>query len=194
MAQEETRRLQHSAIGPVHLLLGLLHVQPRLIGRGLGRVMAALRDSQPRGEEGSPQGLPCESTATAALEEATVTADQLGHHLVTPGLLLLGLLDQPGVAELLADCGVDVMSAREEARVDAEASSQPAPVGQAIQDGSPVPVRLGYGLPIGDLGNPRTDARLLSAIMLRGGAVADWLRVRGLEAKDVEDAFPGSAW
>jgi hypothetical protein len=47
---------------------------------------------------------------------------------------------------------------------------------------------------LGDLGDPRVDARLLSAILLRDGRVAGWLGDRGITPDDVERDFPGSGW
>lgn len=47
---------------------------------------------------------------------------------------------------------------------------------------------------LGDLGNARVDARLLRAILLRDGRVAEWLRSRGIDTDAVESAFPGSGW
>jgi hypothetical protein len=59
--------------------------------------------------------------------------------------------------------------------------------------GPPIPVRLSEEL-LGDLGNGRVDARLLTAILLREGAVGEWLRSRGIDPEAVDDAFPGSGW
>jgi hypothetical protein len=59
--------------------------------------------------------------------------------------------------------------------------------------GPPITVQLD-DLMLGDLGNRRVDARLLSAVLVRGGPVAQWLRDRGIDAEDVETTFPGSAW
>jgi len=50
-------------------------------------------------------------------------------------------------------------------------------------------VKLG-SLLLGDLGNPRVDARLLTAMLLRDSRVADWLRARGVDLEDVRSAFP----
>jgi hypothetical protein len=47
---------------------------------------------------------------------------------------------------------------------------------------------------LGDLGNARVDARLLHAMLLRDGRVAEWLRRLGVDADAVESAFPGSVW
>jgi hypothetical protein len=54
-------------------------------------------------------------------------------------------------------------------------------------------VRLGERL-IGALGNSRVDARLLTAILLRGGAVGEWLGDQGITTAAVEEGFPGSNW
>lgn len=63
---------------------------------------------------------------------------------------------------------------------------------QAIR-ATPSSVQLGQQL-LGDLGNPRVDARLLSAILTRDGRVAAWLRDRQIDLDDVESAFPGTRW
>lgn len=47
---------------------------------------------------------------------------------------------------------------------------------------------------LGDLGNPRVDARLLQAVLLRNGQVADWLRSRDIDADAIERAFPATGW
>ena len=36
-------------------------------------------------------------------------------------------------------------------------------------------------VPVGDVGNPRTDCALLLAILERGGPMAAWLRERGID-------------
>jgi hypothetical protein len=47
---------------------------------------------------------------------------------------------------------------------------------------------------LGDLGSTQTDARLLSAILVRSGPIINWLRQRTGDAANVERAFPGSSW
>jgi hypothetical protein len=49
-------------------------------------------------------------------------------------------------------------------------------------------------LPVGDLGSSRTDSRLVNAIMVRGGAITDWLSDRLGDVANVEQSFPGSSW
>lgn len=73
------------------------------------------------------------------------------------------------------------------------ATGEPGGAPDPRDPGPPIPVTLGGAL-LGDLGHPRVDARLLSAIVLRDGRVGAWLRARGVRAEDVEAAFPGTGW
>jgi hypothetical protein len=59
--------------------------------------------------------------------------------------------------------------------------------------GPPIAVQLD-DLLLGDLGNRRVDARLLSAVLVRGGPVAQWLQGRGIDLEELEATFPGSGW
>jgi hypothetical protein len=59
--------------------------------------------------------------------------------------------------------------------------------------GPPITVRLD-DLLLGDLGNPHVDARLLQAIVLRDGRVAEWLRCQDIHSDAIEGAFPGTSW
>ena len=64
---------------------------------------------------------------------------------------------------------------------------------RAVRDGGPVTVWLGdRELPIGDLGHPRVDARLLLAMLGLGGASADVLREHGLDEAAVRGALGGA--
>lgn len=49
-------------------------------------------------------------------------------------------------------------------------------------------------LRLGELGDRDADASLLCAIALRRGRMGHWLAGHGIEAADVEAAFPGSGW
>lgn len=73
------------------------------------------------------------------------------------------------------------------------ATGEPGGLPDPADPGLPIPVTLGRSL-LGDLGNPRVDARLLAAILLRDGHVARWLRGEGVDAAKVEEAFPGTGW
>jgi hypothetical protein len=74
------------------------------------------------------------------------------------------------------------------------ATGQP---GEGLPDptdpGPPIRVVLDDA-PLGDLGNRRVDSRLLVAVLLRDGPVAQWLRDRAITRRDVEAAFPGAGW
>jgi hypothetical protein len=59
--------------------------------------------------------------------------------------------------------------------------------------GPPIAVQLD-DLLLGDLGNARVDARLLRAVLLRDGQMAEWLRSRGIDDDAVEEVFPGTGW
>ena len=59
--------------------------------------------------------------------------------------------------------------------------------------GPPIAVRLN-GIPLGDLGHRRVDGRLLMALLLRGGPVAEWLTANSVDAAAVQFAFPGCGW
>jgi hypothetical protein len=59
--------------------------------------------------------------------------------------------------------------------------------------GPPITVQLD-DLLLGDLGNRRVDARLLSAVLVRGGPVAQWLQGRGIDLEELEATFPSSGW
>jgi hypothetical protein len=72
------------------------------------------------------------------------------------------------------------------------ATGEPLGAPDPADPGPPIEVRLNHYL-LGDLGNARVDARLLSAIFVRDGRVAAWLRSHGVDADAVEAAFPGSS-
>ncbi len=70
------------------------------------------------------------------------------------------------------------------------------PGGGGINPGDrahPISVRL-EDLLLGDLGNARVDARLLTAILARDGKIGNWLRDRGVTPREVERDFPNSDW
>jgi hypothetical protein len=43
---------------------------------------------------------------------------------------------------------------------------------------------------LGDLGNTIVDTALLRALLAKGGAVATWLRSRGIDTQALDDHFP----
>ena len=50
----------------------------------------------------------------------------------------------------------------------------------------PVTVALAGEL-VGDLGHPRVDARLLLALVMRGGPMAEWLAARGVDERAIRE-------
>jgi hypothetical protein len=73
------------------------------------------------------------------------------------------------------------------------ATGDPGPHLDPADPGPPIPVQLG-AVPLGDLGNPAVDARLLGALLLRGRRVSQWLKAQGADLDDVQRSFPGSEW
>jgi len=77
----------------------------------------------------------------------------------------------------------------------------PAPPGVADPGGRPDPsdagppigVLLG-AMPLGDLGNPRVDSRLVVAVLLRDGEVSRWLRFHNIDVEAVQAEFTGASW
>lgn len=76
----------------------------------------------------------------------------------------------------------------------------PAPPTPADDDGvdpsdpgPPILVRFNEQV-IGDLGHPRVDARLVSAILIRQGRFATWLHDQGIDLRDLQRAFPDATW
>lgn len=170
LAQEEARLMQHSHIGTEHLLLGIARLEDdvaaqalRKHGLDLQRTRAEVVRHVPVGERAESGQIPFTAAATGALEVALREALGLGHDAVTPGHLLLGVLRQAdGVARrILVEAGGDVHTVRET-------------IVTAI--GRAAPMRLPLGEP-----SPEEDARLLLAILARGGHAAVLLRSRGID-------------
>jgi hypothetical protein len=72
-------------------------------------------------------------------------------------------------------------------------TGEPGPYPDPADPGPPIPVQLGPVL-LGDLGNPAVDARLLSALVLRGGRVGQWLQAQGVDLDGIHNSFPDSEW
>ena len=176
LAQEEARLMRHGHIGTEHLLVALARVDddvatPMLAAHGLtgektrAEVVAivGVGNVEPGGQ------LPFTPAAHDALEATLRESLELGHERVEPAHLLLGVLRQrDGVARrVLAAAGAHPT----ESRTDVE---------RRLARRGPRPVRSGEIL-IGDLGNPRVDGQVLLQILERDGAVAAWLRERGVD-------------
>jgi ATP-dependent Clp protease ATP-binding subunit ClpA len=185
MALEEARALRSAAIGPGHLLIGVIRSLPLLVPLRAEDVRARLGT----GDAGEDAGLPFTDAAKRALQDAPLEAQRLGHGQVTAAHLLLALAADPEAVELSS---LDPARLRDEALRHLIHPPERFDLERALREGGPVPVWLGdRELPIGDLGHPRVDARLLLAILGKKGRSAELLREHGLEEAVVRAALGG---
>jgi ATP-dependent Clp protease ATP-binding subunit ClpA len=185
-AQEEARALRSGEIGTGHLLLGVLRTVPLLLPLRAEDVRARLG----AGDAPETVQLPFTDAARRALEAAPQEAERLGHARVAPAHLLLALAADPETAQL---SGLDPARLRDEALRHLIAPPQRFDLEGAVREGRAVPVWLGdRELPIGDLGHPRVDGRLLLAMLAKGGGGAALLREHGLDEATVRGALGGS--
>jgi hypothetical protein len=184
-AQEEARTLRSGEIGSGHLLLGVLRVLPVLAPISADDVRARLGAG-----DADPQGWwPFTDAAKRVLELASQEPHRLGHARVAPGHLLLALAADPEAVELSS---LDPARLRDEALRHLIDAPERFDLERALREGGPVPVWLGdRELPIGDVGHPRVDARLLLAILGKEGRSADLLRQHGLDEAVVRAALGG---
>ncbi len=198
LAQEEARvRLRHAHIGAEHLLLGVAGVAPALVGADLEDVRAAVARRWPPGERAVTGQMPLTERAHGVLELAHEEAVYRGHVAVRPAHLLVVLLRAGGELPPFA-VPREALLRRAETWLDGhgqEAADGPhrplrswpatAPdridVAATLRDGDPVAVHLGGGLPIGDLGHPRTDGQLLLGILAADRLLARMLREHGVD-------------
>jgi ATP-dependent Clp protease ATP-binding subunit ClpA len=193
-AQEEARALRHAAIGGEHLVLGIAKEAP-VLNFEFGAVREQVIALFGVGKTPSAGQMPFTATATNALELAVEEAVYRGHDAVRPAHLLLVLLRiDDRVRSVVEALGRPL----DEVRELAEAASQrpfsraPTDVHQALREGHPVAVTLGDGLPIGDLGNPRTDARVLLAMLVADGRAAELLRDHSVDEGAIRRLRPDS--
>ena len=184
-ALEEARALRSDAIGTGHLLLGVTHTLALLVPLQADDVRARLGT----GDAGEGAGLPFTEAAKRVLEAAPREAQRLGHGRVTPAHFLLALAAEPEAVELSS---LDPARLRDEALRHLIHPPDRFDVERALREGGAVPVWLGdRELPIGDLGHPRVDARLLLAILGKQGRSAELLREHGLDEAVVRAALGG---
>ncbi len=173
LAQEEARLMRHGHVGTEHLLVALARVEddvatPMLADHGLtaekarAEVVAIIGvgNAEPGGQ------LPFTPAAHDALEATLRESLELGHDRVQPAHLLLGVLRQrDGVARrVLAGAGAHPTESREEVERRLAAVSGSTP---------------------GELRSPFADGELLMQVLARDGAVAAWLRERGVDEQAV---------
>jgi ATP-dependent Clp protease ATP-binding subunit ClpC len=168
LAQEEARLMRHGHIGTEHLLVALARVEddvatPLLSGHGLTGEKARAEVVAIEGVGNAEAGgqLPFTPAAHDALGATLRESLELGHDRVEPAHLLLGVLRQrDGVARrVLAGAGAHPPEAR------AEVIERLRQVGLGPQEPRA----------------PQADGELLLQILERDGAVAAWLRERGVD-------------
>ncbi|HVL98076.1 MAG TPA: Clp protease N-terminal domain-containing protein [Egibacteraceae bacterium] len=121
-AQEEARLLHHDAVGPEHLLLGLLQDEQASSSLFATFVSApAVREhveaTLGRGAGSPPDTLPFAPQAKAILEGATAASRRLGHQHTDSAHLVIALLREEGnrASEALVALGVDLTALQEAA-------------------------------------------------------------------------------
>jgi ATP-dependent Clp protease ATP-binding subunit ClpA len=188
VAQSEAHLMHHAHIGTEHLLVALARGEDdaaALLHRhGLTgeRTRAEVVRMVGMGEAGGNGQLPFTPAARDALEQTVAVAMRLGHEHGDSGHLLLAILRQPDAIarRMLMSAGAAPRDVRNELieRLGARPRVRPR------EPGEPVGVVLDE-MPIGDLGNPRVDGRVLLEILERRGAVAAWRRARGVDEEAV---------
>lgn len=219
IAEQEARRLGHEEVGTAHLLLGLAAAAPDLLEVPLETLRATVVALQGSGPAPVAGPLPFSTEATAALTGANTQALALGHTTIDPAHLLLALLDAGGGgARAVREAGAIPSELREWARgaagrpeadrtAYAPAYPQAAPPGAtrpgarppatpvdhsaALRAGDPVSVALGGDpTPIGDLGHPAVDRRLLELMLVNDTPAAQLLRAHGVDEARLRLALP----
>jgi ATP-dependent Clp protease ATP-binding subunit ClpC len=187
VAQDEAHLMHHAHIGTEHMLVGLARgeddaaVLLHRVGLTGERARAEVVRLVGMGGHRAHGELPFTPAVKDALEQALGEAMRLGHERVDSAHLLLAILRQPDAVarRMLASTGAAPSAVRNELieRINARPRMRPRDPGDA---GEPVTVRLGEAV-VGDLGQPSVDARVLLEMLQRGGAVAAWLRERGVD-------------
>lgn len=189
VAQQEARRLGHAEVGTAHLLLGLAAVAPDLLGvppEALRATVVALQGSGPAPVTGP---VPFSAEATAALGAANGQALALGQTTIDPAHVLLALLDAGGGGmRALREAGAIPSDVRERAR---DAAGRPArSVLPAGDGGDALSVTLGGDrFPLGDLGHPDVDRRLLELLLVNDTRAARLLRAHGIDEARLREAL-----
>ncbi len=121
LAQEEAKRLNHSAVGTEHLLLGIIREGEGAASKVLEslninpeRVRAEIESAVGRGERTPYEEVPLTPRAKKVLELALDEARRLGHNYISTEHLLLGLIREgEGVAaRVLEAAGADLERVR----------------------------------------------------------------------------------
>jgi Clp amino terminal domain, pathogenicity island component len=120
--QDIARELRHPAVGPEHVILGLLHVEEGVAAQVMVETAGSAEAIRKRVVPAMPAmtnpssaaHLPFGPEAKEAMKQALEQALELGHNYIGTEHLLLGLLRVPDGrgAELLAELGITYDAAR----------------------------------------------------------------------------------
>jgi hypothetical protein len=198
LAQEEARGIGHPHIGAEHLLLGVVRVEHAILPAGVEDIRARIG----RGPGTHAGQIPFTPGAKATLERAAGEALALGHSSIEPAHLLLGLADEPEAVLAAGATSERIRAAATRRLANPQPPTPPHPgpalppagpaprvpfdLEAAIAAGQAIPVALARE-PIGDLGHPRVDGRLLLAMLAKDGHSADLLREHGLDEGAIRD-------
>jgi hypothetical protein len=123
LAQEETKRLNHTYIGTEHILLGLLREGDGVaatalesLGISLDVVRQQVEELIGRGEQAPSGHIPFTPRAKKVLEFSLRESQQLGHNYIGTEHILLGLIREgDGVAaQVLVSLGADLNGVRQQ--------------------------------------------------------------------------------
>ncbi len=92
----------------------------------------------------------------------------------------------PGARRAL-EIAVEHAADRRDAVLRDSGTSAAADPVQALRQGHPVAVTPGSGMPLGDVGNPNTDRRLLEAMLVAGGPAERLLRDHGVSEQALRE-------
>jgi ATP-dependent Clp protease ATP-binding subunit ClpC len=177
IAQAEAHLMQHGHIGTEHLLVGLARGDEEAaamlhrFGLSGDKARAEVVQLVGMGDHAGGSGLPFTPAAKDALEQSIVEAMQLGDEYADSAHLLLAMLRQPDAVarRMLVSAGAaprDVRNELIERMSHREPDERPGVLDET---------------PKFRLGSPRADGEVLLEILARNGAVAAWLRERGVD-------------
>jgi hypothetical protein len=136
-AHNEAHAMRHDAIGPTHLVLGLLAEPDALAAAAItahGVTLGAVRDaaiaSLPPASEVVPDLIPYDAAAQTALKTTFAVAQRLGHPFIGTEHILLAVLEVEPDDGVLVGVGIDKQRA-EALIVEAVAEELTAPPGDA---------------------------------------------------------------
>jgi ATP-dependent Clp protease ATP-binding subunit ClpC len=123
LAQDEARTLNHSYIGPEHILLGLVQEGQGVAAKALESLGISLETVRQQVEEVAGQGkhappghIPFTPRAKKVLELSLRESVEFGHHYIGTEHILLGLIRQGegAAAQVLTGLGIGLDRTRDE--------------------------------------------------------------------------------